>query len=216
MDADVVRGEPTGSDAVTGRLGMLTGLSLAAGAIPLPFLPDRVLLQLRGVVAHEAASRYGISLTTDGRAALAEPSSEDRVRNVLRKGAELLVRRILRRLGPLAPLSSAARAFEVYALGHLLDRYFRKLRAKSSLRVMPDEAIALRHAIDEAVARTFHPATTARKLRLTEGVEDLRDEFTRWLDNLLLTTATLPSYLERRLDAAFDDAARGHAILGIR
>ncbi len=216
MASDVVRGEPTGSDAVTGRLGMLTGLSLSLGAIPVPFLPDRVLLQLRGVVAHDVASRYGISLSTDGRSALAAPSSEARVRTVLRKGLELLVRNFLRRIGPLAPLSSAARAFEVYALGHLLDRYFRSLRSNSSLRVMPEEASALRQAIDEAVTRAFHPATTARKLLVTEGVEDLRDEFTRWLDTLILTAATLPSYLERRLESAFDEAIRQHAVLGSR
>ena len=36
------------------------------------------------------------------------------------------------------------------------------------------------------------------------GVEDLRDEFTRWIDAALLTAAGLPGYLERRLDAAFD------------
>jgi hypothetical protein len=36
-------------------------------------------------------------------------------------------------------------------------------------------------------------------------VEDLRDEFTRWIDALLLTSAALPSYLERRLEAAFDE-----------
>ena len=57
MDPEVVRGEPTGGEAVMGRLGVLTGLSLVAGSIPIPFLPDRVLVQVRGVVAHEVAAR---------------------------------------------------------------------------------------------------------------------------------------------------------------
>ena len=35
-------------------------------------------------------------------------------------------------------------------------------------------------------------------------IEDVRDEWTRWTDAVLLTTATLPSYVERRLEAAFD------------
>ncbi|MBM4356647.1 MAG: hypothetical protein FJ096_00905 [Deltaproteobacteria bacterium] len=185
---------------------MLTGFSLAASILPIPFLPDRVLRQVRGVVAHESASRHGISLTTDARAALSEPQSEDAVRNALRKGVELLVRRVLRRIGPLAPLASGLRAFEVYALGHLLERYFGELRRSDTVRLGAEEATSLREAIDEAVLRTFHPATTPRRLLLGEGVEDLRDEFTRWIDSLLIAGATLPSYLVRRLDAAFDEA----------
>jgi hypothetical protein len=35
--------------------------------------------------------------------------------------------------------------------------------------------------------------------------EDLRDEFTRWLDTLLLAGAAAPDYLERRLNTAFDE-----------
>jgi uncharacterized protein (DUF697 family) len=202
--ADVVRGE-RGGEPVPGRLAMLTGISLAAGIIPLPFVPDRVLRQIRGAIVHDAASRYGISLTSDAREALADPSSSDRMRAVLRKGAEMVVRRLLRRLGPLAPLSTAARSFEVFALGHLADRYFRG-REQSSLRMTEHEARLLRKVIDEAILRALYPSTEPRPLLLTEGVEDLRDEFTRWIDTLLLTGATLPSYLERRLDAAFDEA----------
>jgi hypothetical protein len=207
-DAEVVRGERTGAEAVSGRLVMLTGMSLLASVIPLPFVPDRILRQIRGATVHETAARHGISVATDAREALADPRSSDRMREVLRKGAELFVRRVLRRLGPLAPLSTAARAFEVFALGHLLDRYFRRMRKQTSLRLLANEGRALRQAIDDATLRAFYPSTEPRPLLLREGVEDLRDEFTRWLDNLVLTSATLPSYLERRLDAAFDDALR--------
>lgn len=206
MAAEVLRGERTGTEPVTGRLAVLTGMSLAASVLPVPFLPDRVLRQVRGVVAHETASRHGVSLTTDARDALAEPQTDDAMRNVLRKGFEFLVRRVLRRLGPLAPLASALRAFEVYALGHLLERYFQQHRAQASVRLGVDEARALREAVDEAVLRTFHPTTSPRRLLVSEGVEDLRDEFTRWLDSLIIAGATLPSYLERRLDAAFEQA----------
>ena len=37
------------------------------------------------------------------------------------------------------------------------------------------------------------------------GAEDLRDEYTRWVDTFLLTGAALPSYVERRLESAFDE-----------
>jgi len=40
------------------------------------------------------------------------------------------------------------------------------------------------------------------------GTEDLRDEFTRWIDALLITTAAVPDYLERRLVAAFDEVVK--------
>jgi len=216
MDGDVVRGEPTGSDAVAGRLGVLTGLSLAAGVIPLPFLPERLLEQLRGTVAHEVASRYGVSLSSDARATFAARRTDGHTHSVARKGLEMLVRRVLRSMGPFGPLSSAARAFEVYALGHLLERYFHELRGSSTLRVSAEEAAALRLAIDESVVGAFRPSTSPRSLQRTEGVEDLRDEFTRWIDTLLLTTATVPNYIARRLDAAFDEAVRRQRGLPLR
>ena len=37
---------------------------------------------------------------------------------------------------------------------------------------------------------------------------DLRDELTRWIDAALLTSASVPSYVERRLEAAFDEIVR--------
>jgi len=189
---------------VRGRLGMLTGMSLLVGFIPLPVLPDRVVRQLRGAVAQEVASRHGLSLTTEARVALAAGPTTDRMRNMLRKGIELLVRRFLKRFGPLAPLSSVASAFEVYALGHLLERYVADQRTAGTMRIQEAEATRVRKLIDLAVLRTFYPSTEPRQLLLNEGVEDLRDEFTRWIDMLLITGATLPSYLERRLESAFD------------
>jgi len=215
MDAEVVRAERKGSEPVPGRLGVFTGISLAASAIPIPFLPERVLERVRGAIVHETASRHGVSLTTDARAALAAPTSDEGVRVMLRKGVEMVVRRILRSIGPFAPLASGLRAFEVYALGYLFERYLGEVRPSGRVRLGIDEASALRLAIDEAVARTFHPSVAPRRLLVAEAVEDLRDEFTRWIDSLLLTGATLPSYLQRRLDAAFDEAlARQGSKLG--
>jgi len=184
---------------------MLTGMSLVAAVIPLPIVPNRVLQHLRGALAYDVASRHSISLSTDARRALATPSSRDRMRAALRSGVELLAKRLLRRIGPLAPLSTAAATFEVYALGRLLERYFVNVRPKGTMRMHEAEALRVRRVIDESVLRTFYPSTAPRPLLLTETVEDLRDEFTRWVDTLLLTGATLPSYLERRLEAAFDD-----------
>jgi len=199
------RARSMGRGPVPGRLAVLTGVSLAAGAIPLPILPDRVLVHVRGAIAHETATRYGLSLSADARAMLAKPVSQDKVRAVLRKAVELVTRRLLRRLSPFAPLAVGASALEVFALGLLLDRYFDRVRASGTLRVQESEAQRVRTAIDTAVLRAFYPSTRPQKLLLPEGVEDLRDEFTRWIDTILVGGATLPSYLERRLVAAFDD-----------
>ena len=59
----------------SGRLAILTGLSLAASAIPVPFLPDRVVSRIRGAIAQDVASRHGLSITSDARRILAEASN---------------------------------------------------------------------------------------------------------------------------------------------
>ena len=199
----------TGSPPVPGRLVALTGASLLACAIPLPLLPDRAVRQVRGAIAHDVLSRHGISLASEGRDVFAALRSSDPARALLRKAAELVVRRILRRLGPLAPLTATVAALEVYALGRLLERYAEQVRprhhsAARSVRMLESEARQVREAIDRSLLRAFHPSLQPTQLLLSEGVEDLRDEFTRWIDTLLLTGATLPSYVGRRLDAAFD------------
>lgn len=196
----------TGREPVTGRLAMLTGASLLVGAIPIPLVPSRALRQIRGALVHEVVARHGLSLVTDARRVLAEPNSQDRIRTLVRRTVEIATRRLLRRLGPLAVLSTVVTAFETYALGHLLERYLRRVRPAGTIRIQQGEARRIRQAIDAAVVHAFSPATEPRPLRRNEPAEDLRDEFTRWIDTMLLTGATLPSYLERRLEAAFDTA----------
>lgn len=187
----------------TGRLAVMTAYAIAANAIPVPFLPDRLIVRVRGAVAHDVAARHGLSLTSDARAVLAEPDSETRTR--LLHAAESVARRLLRGLRPLGMLTAASRGVEIYALGLLLDRYVSKVRVESAVRMHLEEARLVRDAIDRAVMRALSPALRPAEATLGEGVEDLRDEFTRWIDALLLTSAALPSYLERRLEAAFDE-----------
>ncbi len=187
----------------TGRLAVMTAYAVAATTIPIPFVPNRVLMRVRGAVVHDVASRHGLSLTTDARAVLAEPDSESRTRLV--RAAEGLARQLLRRLRPLGVISGASRGVEIYALGILLDRYIRHVRASGAVRMHLEEARLVRDAIDRAILRSLSPALRPAPLTLGEGVEDLRDEFTRWIDAVLLTSAALPSYLERRLEAAFDE-----------
>src|SRR5277367_1473589 len=190
---------------LTGRLAVMTAYAVAVTAIPIPFVPDRVLVRVRGAVVHDVAARHGLSLTSDARAVLAEPDSEARTRLV--RAAESVARQLLRQLRPLGVLTAASRGVELYALGVLLERYFSKVRAAGAVRMHLEEARLVRDAIDRSILRALSPALQPSPTTMGEGVEDLRDEFTRWIDALLLTSAALPSYLERRLEAAFDEIA---------
>lgn len=187
-----------------GRLAVLTAMAMATRAIPLPFVPDRVLYRIRGAVAHDVATRHGLSLTTDARAALAAPNSDKRRSAMARKLVELASNQVLKRLGPLGALSAVARSAEVFALGHLFDRYVRETRESGAVRIHEAEAKTIRELVDRAVLRALSPQLTPRLVTAEAASEDLRDEFTRWIDAALLTGAALPSYVERRLDAAFD------------
>jgi hypothetical protein len=192
----------------SGRLAILTGLSLAASAIPIPLLPDRVVVQIRGAIAQDVAARHGLSLTTDARASFAQTSGESAVRAVVRKGIGVLSKTILKRLGPLAALSSAATGVEVFALGLLLDHYVVQHRPKGPVRINAEEAREVRDRIDRAIVRALSPSLKPEPLPLLPGVEDLRDEFTRWMDTAILFSASFPSYVERRLLSAFDELTK--------
>src|SRR5262249_21385523 len=96
----------------SGRLAVLTAMAIASGGIPIPFVPDRVLFRIRGAVAQDVVSRYGLSLTSDAREILASPNSEKRSTALVRKAVELVTTQIFKRLGPLGAITSAARALE--------------------------------------------------------------------------------------------------------
>jgi uncharacterized protein (DUF697 family) len=187
----------------SGRVAVMTAYAVAATVIPIPFVPDRVLARVRGAMVYDIAARHGLSVTTDARTTLSEPDSE--LRTKLVRTAETIARQLLRRVGPLGILASASRGVEMFALGLLFERYVTKVRRSAALRIHHDEARLVRDAIDRALLRAFSPSLKPTPTTMAEGVEDLRDEFTRWIDAFLLTTASVPSYLERRLEAAFDE-----------
>ncbi|AKT36271.1 hypothetical protein [Chondromyces crocatus] len=188
-----------------GRLAVLTGFAVAAAAVPVPVLPARLLARVRGAIVHDIVSRHGLSLTTDARKILADPGEGHAT---LRKAAETVALELLRRLRALGSVAAAVRGLEVYALGHLLDRYITTVRRTGTIRIHADEARKIRELITRAIARTLSPSLTPAAALLPAAGEDLRDEFTRWVDTLLLGSASAPDYLKRRLSAAFDDIVR--------
>lgn len=206
IDATMIGAPPPG------RLGLLTAFAVAASAVPVPIVPDRIVDRVRGAIAHDTASRHGLSLTTEARAVLAAPGSIDRAMAL--KALEAVITTVLRRLGPLGAAVFVARGLETFALGHLFDRYLSSHRDERGVRIQADEARHVRTLIDRALLRAFSPTLRPAIATLPGPIEDVRDEWTRWTDMFLLTTATLPSYVERRLEAAFDQVlaeARGHA-----
>jgi hypothetical protein len=185
-----------------GQLSVLTSFAVAASIIPVPIVPDRIVNRVRGAIAHNTASRHGLSLTKDGRAVLAAPGGTDRA--IAIRAAEALIAAVLKRLGPLGAAVPMVRGVETFALGHLLDRYISHARTERSVRIQADEARRVRTLIDRAIVRALSPNLRPATAMLPGPVEDTRDTLTRWTDTALLTGAALPSYLQRRLDAAFD------------
>ena len=59
-----------------GRLAILSGFAVAASAIPIPFIPERLVATVRGSVVQDVAARHGLSLTRDARDALAHQLRE--------------------------------------------------------------------------------------------------------------------------------------------
>jgi hypothetical protein len=179
-------------------------IGLAAGAVPLPFVPGAVLKRVRGALAHDVAARHGLSLTYEARREMAEPSRAARSGALLATVA-FVARRTLRRFGLLGVLPPVAAWLEVYALGLLFDRYLERVRASQALRIHEAEAQLVRKAIDTAISRALSP-----KLELpprqgeSAPTEELRSFPNRIVDGVLLAAAALPDHLQRRLEAAFD------------
>jgi hypothetical protein len=189
------------------RLAVVAALAAAAGAIPLPIVPDTALRRLRGAVAHEVAARRGLSLTDEARQALSDPSNEGRARRLLGEAARYFVARMLRRLGGLGVIPPIAASIEIYALGLLFDRYLDRVRDSPAVRVSEQEAREARSLIDRSVLRLLSPALRVkpRTPDMPSPAEELRTPSTRILDALVLGVAGLPVFLERRLEAAFDE-----------
>jgi uncharacterized protein (DUF697 family) len=197
-----------------GRLAILSGLAVAASAVPIPFVPERLVATVRGSVVQDVAARHGLSLTRDARAALAEARGEAPARLLARRLLGVLSKTVLRRVGPLGFLTATATSFEVFALGHLFERWVERHRGSRAVRIHESEARRVRAFVDRATVHALSPSVTAKQLPASAIVEDLRDESTKIVDAVLLNAAGLPGWVVRRLEAAFDEvvAAEGPSV----
>jgi len=205
--SNVHRGTPVlvrSTAAAPARTSVMALIGMIAGAVPLPFIPSAVLKRIRGALAHDVATRYGLSLTQEARAELASASRTSQGGAFVTTVA-FFARRTLRRVGALGVLPPLTAWLEVYALGLLFDRYLCRTRASQSLRIHEGEALRVRKAIDNAVSRSLSPKLElSPRDPLNEPTEELRSFATRLIDGILLAAAAVPDHLQRRLETAFD------------
>ena len=186
-----------------GRLGVFTLLGAATGMLPLPWIPNRIVKRIRGSLVHDIAARHGLSLTPEAREILTNPSKDQR-QPWVRQAAEFVGLKVLGRLGPVGVIPPVQHALTTFVLGHLFNRYVETVRTERAIRLDVEEARRLRSAIDRSFA--FVLTSMGGPDKAAKAPEDLRDGFTRVLDGLLITAASIPGWLVRRLNAAFDEA----------
>ncbi|WP_394825224.1 hypothetical protein [Pendulispora albinea] len=201
----LVEKDPLGA----GRIGVYTAIGGAIGSVPLPWVPDSIARRVRGALVQDLAARYGLSLTPEARAALAEPDGPEGPRGFFSQAFKFATQKLLVRFVPfgfLPPLRSAAQTF---ALGHLFHRYLQNARNDRSIRIDLEEARKVRRAIDASVFVAFRVELRPESGGRNKAPEDLRDEVTQFVDGLIIAAASVPDVLVRRLDAAFDECL-GH------
>lgn len=189
----------------TGRLGTYTILGAATGIVPLPWVPDAMVRRVRGALVHDLSSRHGLSITPEARNVLVEPAGTEGPRGILSQGVTFAVTRVLGRFGPLGLVSPVRSALGTWVLGHLLQRYLETARTQRSVRIDIEEARRVRRAIDQALLYAL--TTEARASREDPPIppEDLREPSMQLVDGVLVSIASLPGWLVRRLEAAFDE-----------
>lgn len=188
-----------------GRIGTYAALGALVVALPLPILPEIVARRVRGALVYDVTARYGLSVTPDARKVLTERSSLGGPKGFAGTALRFATGRVLSRLGPLTFLPPVQSALYTFALGHLLHRYLDAGRDSRAARIDIIEARHLRRSIDEAILGSLR--TTARVEDVDFGQpEELRDQLTKLVDGAIAVVAGVPSWLVRRLEAAFDEA----------
>lgn len=188
-----------------GRLGTYTLLGAACGIFPLPWVPDATVRRVRGALVHDLTSRHGFSVTPEARALLAEPNGAEGPSGFVAQGIRFAVTKVLGRLGPLALIAPVRSALSTYALGHLLQRYLETSRNTRSVRIDVEEARRVRRSIDQALIYALTTEPRPSREDALRAPEDLRNRGQQFIDGVLVSIASVPGWLERRIDAAFDE-----------
>jgi uncharacterized protein (DUF697 family) len=193
------------SDPEPGRIGTYTFLGATSCMIPLPWVPSALVRRVRGAMVHDLAAHYGLSLSPEARALLAEPSSIEGKKGILSQAFRFAAVQLIGRIGPFAMLPPVRSGLATFLLGHLFQRYLEVQRTSRAVRIDAEEALRVRRAVDEALlaALTRGVQVPARSRNLSP--EDLRDQPTQLVDSVLMAIAGAPGWTLARLEAAFDD-----------
>lgn len=193
----------------SGRLGSYALMGAAVGAVPLPWLPGSIASRIRGALVQDIAMRYGVSLTPEARQTLIEQGITEGSGGFVGSALNFAATRVLSRFGPLMFLSPLRSALLTFALGHLFTRYLQTARDSAAVRIDQIEAKRVRRAINKSLTLLF---TTPPRPEHVESVapEEMRDQITQATDGLLAFAASLPGWVVRRLEAAFDEAIIEH------
>ena len=189
---------PVPVSAEAGRLATYATLGALTGALPLPWIPDLLAKRVRGTLVYDLAARHGFSLTPEARDVLADPS--DGTTGAV-KAARFVGFKLLSRIGPLALVPPIQGAVVVLVLGHLFDRYLQG-RQEASVRIDVTEARRVRAAIDGALVEALSVDVKLGERGIAP--EELRDSTTQLVDRVLSGAASLPGWLMRRLEVAFE------------
>ena len=188
-----------------GRLGTYTMLGAVCGIVPLPWIPDATVRRVRGALVHDLTSRHGLSLTPEARAILVEPNGTEGPRGFLKQGVTFAVTKVLGRLGPFGFIPPVRSALGTYVLGHLLQRYIETARTARSTRIDIEEARRVRRAIDQALLYSLTTEANPSRADAPFAPVDLREGNEQVIDGVLISLASVPGWLIRRVDAAFDE-----------
>jgi hypothetical protein len=188
-----------------GRLGTYTMLGAVSGVVPLPWVPDAMVRRVRGALLQDLTARHGLSLTPEAREILVEPGGAEGPQSYMKQGMTFAITRVLGRIGPLAMLGPVRTALGTFVLGHLFERYLDTARRLRSIRIDAEEARRIRRAIDQSLIYALTTEGTRSRENAPFGPEDLRDSTTQVVDGVLISLASAPGWLVRRLDAAFDE-----------
>lgn len=188
-----------------GRLGTYTVLGAACGVVPLPWVPDATVKRVRGALVHDLTSRHGLSLTPEARKVLVEPGGVEGPRGFLSQGLTFAVTKVLGRFGPFGMIPPVRSALGTFVLGHLLQRYLETARSARSARIDVEEARRVRRAIDQALLYALTTEAHPSREDAPFAAEDLREQNEQVVDGVLIAIASMPGWVTRRLDAAFDE-----------
>ena len=210
-DDRALQGEPVARSLARhgvgpGRVGTYAALGAAAGAVPLPWLPDAVARRVRGALVQDISVRHGLSITREARELLSEPAGTEGPRGFGGQAFRFVSRRLLGRFGPLGMVAPIRGGLETFVLGHLFSRYLEGARRERAARIDVEEARLVRRAIDRALLLTVSPEVHAQMTAAPRPPEELRDGPPQLLDGVLMTVASGPEWILRRLEAAFDEA----------